>query len=96
MISPGSFDGRYLLAGGRTADTVDAEVGRRRPFHRLLLGAHDSFQRRVARFIDAGGDAEHDRELGLDHLDAGLCLALHLERVTFERHRLGEGDRGDV
>src|SRR5580765_775880 len=57
-----------------------AEVGQRKRLLRLLLGAHDPLQRRVARHVDRVRDGDHGRDRRLDHVVAelGLPLAAHL------------------
>ena len=43
---------------------------------RLLLGAHDPLQRRVARLVDRVGDGDDGRQRRLDHVVAELGLPL--------------------
>src|SRR3954454_10474842 len=44
---------------------VDRGVGRRDVLQRLLLGAHDRLERRVARLVDRVADRDDGRELDL-------------------------------
>ena len=82
MVSPrggGSSSAEDLGARARPRPTAPAstpEIGEGDDLLRLLLGAHDPLERRVARLVDRVGDGDDGRKRRLDHVVAVLGLAL--------------------
>ena len=71
-----------LHAGAVLADQrgVDSDIAGAERLQRLLLGAHDRLQRRVAGLVDGVTDRDHRRERHLDGVVAVLGLALAGQR----------------
>ena len=60
------------------------DVARRLDLQRLLLGAHDRLQRRVARLVDRVADRDHGRELDVHRVVAVLGLTLAAQRAVLD------------
>ena len=92
-----------LRAGLADAVGLDADVADADGVQRLLLGAHDRLQRRVARLVDRVADGDDGGQLDLDGVIAVLGLALaaqralgdvHLDDLRQRRHLQVVGDDG--
>ena len=93
MMVPAAFCRRRLrggpLRGGVVAPDlrrVDVGVGRGDGVERLLLGAHDRLQRRVARLVDRVADRDDGGQLDLDGVVAVLGLALAAQLLGVDVH----------
>src|SRR5215208_112590 len=75
---------------------VELDIARADLGQRLLLGAHDRLQRRVARLVDGVADRDHGRELDLDGVVAVLGLALAAQRLALEVDLDDLGQRGHL
>ncbi len=84
----------HLGAGVGDPDLValDADLGQRERRYFLLLGGHDAFEGREARFVDLLGDTHHCGQWRLDgeHTVIGLALAGHLAALDGHFAQVGE------
>ena len=93
MISPAAFAGGAFAATHCAAEfspptfaRVDLHVAGGDAVERLLLGAHDRLQRRVARLVDRVADRDHGGQLDLHGVVAVLGLALAAQRLGLDVH----------
>ena len=102
MISPAALAGGCLAATQLAAEcslptlvALDPGVAGGDGVERLLLGAHDRLQRRVARLVDGVADRDDGGQVHLDGVVAVLGLALagetvggrvHLDHLRQRRH----------
>ena len=103
MISPAAFFGGALKSPqttfepasptlvGLEADVVDADG-----VQRLLLGAHDRLQRRVARLVDRVADGDDGGQRDLDRVVAVLGLALAAQLALGDVHLDDLRERGHL
>ena len=91
MIWPGAFCGGCLApthwAAELSPPTFEASISTSPAptrVERLLLGAHDRLQRRVARLVDRVADGDDGRQLDLDGVVAVLGLALGAQRAALD------------
>src|SRR3954452_24949522 len=75
-----------LRALGADLRRVEAGVAGADLLERLLLGAHDRLQRRVARFVDGVADGDDGGQVDLDGVVAVLGLALAAQAAVRDVH----------
>ena len=77
LVGQGALDG--LLDPPRAVGGELAALGRVKPLHRLHqadVAFVDQIQQRQAEVLIVAGDLDHQAQIGLDHLLAGLFVAL--------------------
>jgi len=100
MISPAAFGGNPLCARVLAAHfpRIDLHVTGADALERLLLGAHDRLERRVARLVDRVPHRDHRRQLDLHGVVAVLGLTLATQPLSVDVHldHLGKGRHAQV
>ena len=91
-------EAEHLAPGTRQAHPggLDPHVGGGQRLHRLVLGALDSLEGRVAGLVGAPVDAHHRRQGTLDHVVALVGFTMHPDTITHDFHLFGLAKAGQV